>query len=127
MATSILTSVKSGVGVVESDISFDADITLYINGVFATLKQLGIGPDAGFAITDKTATWESYLGEDLLLYNNVLPYMILKVRLLFDPPSTSFVIAAFEKQILEMEWRINTAREEATWVPPVIIVDSSLL
>lgn len=119
MTTSILTSVKQGVGIVESDESFDSDILLYINGVFSTLNQLGIGPDAGFAILNKDATWDTYLDNDPRL-NSVMTYMILKVRLLFDPPATSFTIAAFEKQAQELEWRINVFREGETWTAPIL-------
>jgi hypothetical protein len=40
----------------------------------------------------------------------------MSVRLAFDPPATSFGIAAFEKQLEELGWRINHAVEMAN--PP---------
>jgi hypothetical protein len=42
----------------------------------------------------------------------------LKVRMLFDPPATSYLIAAFERQLEEVVWRINILREGTDWVDP---------
>jgi hypothetical protein len=115
--SSILTSVKKTLGLDASYTDFDADILLYINSVFATLNQLGIGPEQGFAIEDATPTWDAFLGNDLRL-NNVKAYVYLKVRMLFDPPQTSFLIEALNKQALELEVRINTYRESYAWTDP---------
>ena len=51
---SILTSIKKLLGIEESYEIFDPDIILYINSAFSTLTQLGVGPEKGFSITDKT-------------------------------------------------------------------------
>ena len=117
MITSILTSVKKTLGLPELDTSFDEDIVLHINSVFATLNQLGIGPANGFAIEDKVPTWDAFLGTDPRR-NNVKSYMYLKVRVLFDPPNTAHLQDAMQKNILELEWRINAYREETEWVDP---------
>jgi hypothetical protein len=42
----------------------------------------------------------------------------LRVRLLFDPPTTSYLLAAMEEQVREHEWRLNVRREETEWVDP---------
>lgn len=114
MSTSILTTVKKSLGLVEADESFDTDIILFINSVFSTLDQIGVGPEDGFQIEDKDATWDQFLGTDPRL-NNVKAYVYLKVRLLFDPPSTSFAIKAMEDNARELEVRIYTAREVTKW------------
>lgn len=114
---SILTSIKKGLGLVESYEAFDADILMHINMALSTLNQLGVGPDAGFRITDKNATWEAFLGTDPR-WDMVQSYVLLKVRLIFDPPATSFTIAAFEKQLEELTWRISVFREGESWVSP---------
>lgn len=111
MADSILTSVKKILGIEEDYTVFDTDIIIHINTVLNVLHQLGIGPVEGFMITDKTDTWDEYLGGDILL-NDVKTYVCLRVRVLFDPPTTSYLISAMEKQIAEFEWRINVTREE---------------
>ena len=115
--TSILTSTKKILGIEESYTAFDPDIIMHINTVFAVLTQVGIGPVAGFAIEDSTATWDAFLGTDPLL-NSVKTYVYLRVRLLFDPPATSFAIEAMKEQIKEIEWRLNAYREETAWVDP---------
>lgn len=116
---SILDTTKKVLGLDSEYTAFDQDIMMHINSVFSTLHQLGVGPDAGFMIEDKTPTWTEYLGGDLNL-NSVKSYVYLRVKLLFDPPPTSFALAAMEKQIAELEWRINIHREEVThpWVNP---------
>lgn len=120
MDVSILTTVKKSLGLIESDTTFDADILLFINSVLANLNQIGVGPENGFQIEDNTATWESFLGTDPRL-NNVKAYVYLKVRLLFDPPATSFAIDAIKSQAGELEYRIYTAREVATWQAQQIV------
>lgn len=115
---SILGTIKKVLGHPEPDDAFDVDIILHINSVFSTLNQLGVGPDDGFMIEDDTATWDAFLGTDKRK-NHVKSYMYLRLRMLFDPPQTSYMQTAMEKQIAELEWRINTQREQEEWVDPV--------
>lgn len=117
MAGSILTETKKVLGIEEDYTAFDPDITMHINSVFATLNQLGIGPEGGYAIVDKTDTWDAFIGTNVK-YNSVKTYMYLKVRIFFDPPATSFGIEAIKKQADEFEWRLNVLREGTDWVPP---------
>lgn len=126
MSDSILTSTKKILGLDDDYTAFDLDIITFINSAFGTLHQLGIGPEEGFAIEDKTATWDSFLGADRRL-NAVRQYVYLKVRFVFDPPDTGYLVAAFEKQILEHEWRLNVVREGDSWVDPdpVLVPDES--
>lgn len=115
---SILKGTKKALHISTDDESFDQDILLHINTAFSTLHQLGIGPTAGFAIEDDTATWDDFISDDPR-FNSIKTYVYLRVRLLFDPPSTSFAIEAFENQIKELEWRLNALREEEQWVDPL--------
>lgn len=101
---SILNSVKKALGIVEYDF-FDADLIVHINSVFADLNQIGVGPDAGFSISDSSQTWNSFVDNDLLL-QNVKSYMFLRVKLLFDPPTSSVVQTSIEKQINEFVYRM---------------------
>lgn len=114
MAASILTTIKKSLGVEDDVTAFDVDILMHINSVFSTLNQIGVGPDVGFQIEDSTATWDSFLGTDPRL-NNVKTYVYLKVRLLFDPPSTSFTIKALEDMAHELETRLYLVKEAAAW------------
>jgi hypothetical protein len=119
MEQSILISTKKILGITEDYVVFDLDIITHINTAFSTLAQLGVGPPAGFMIDDATYMWEDFLGtvEDFQ-NNSAKSYVFLKVRQLFDPPQTSYLITAVEKQIQELEWRLNTHREETEWVDP---------
>lgn len=95
-------------GIAEECEDFDDELILFINSVFSTLNQLGVGPETGFAIQDDIANWSDYLNDDLNL-NSVKTYVCLKVKLMFDPPSSSTVIEAINREIKELEWRINVA------------------
>jgi hypothetical protein len=117
MEQSILISTKKILGIAEDYTVFDLDIITHINSAFSTLTQLGVGPVNGFMIDDATAVWTDFIESDIQ-YNSVKSYVFLRVRQLFDPPSTSYLISAVEKQISELEWRLNVHREETGWVDP---------
>lgn len=119
MADSILDDIKKVLGIDPSYTVFDRDIKLHINSVFSTLEQLGVGPDGGFMIIDDTATWGAFYGNDNR-YNAIKSYVYLRVRVLFDPPTTSFLLDAHEKQIKELEWRLNVVREGDKWTDPTV-------
>ena len=119
MDQSILNSTKKILGIAEDYEVFDLDIITHINTAFSTLTQLGVGPAEGFMIEDGTAVWEDFDPiDDHLNYNSVKSYVFLKVRQLFDPPTTSYLIAAVENQIRELEWRLNTYREGSEYTNP---------
>jgi hypothetical protein len=118
MENSILKSVKKVLGIDSTYTAFDEDILMHINSVFATLHRLGIGPEGGYHIEDDTALWTAFIGTDQRK-NSVKTYVCLKVRLVFDPPQTSYLIEAMRKQIEELEWRINEWREFNDWTSPV--------
>lgn len=117
MEKSILTSTKKILGIAEDYTVFDLDIITHINTAFSTLTQLGVGPAEGFMIEDAEAEWPDFIVDDYQ-YNSVKSYVFLKVRQLFDPPQTSYLITATEKQIQELEWRLNVHREDEEWVDP---------
>lgn len=111
MNESILTSVKKGVGgIVEMDEAFDPDIIMCINTVLSKLTQMGVGPKSGFQIEDKTTTWFRFVGDDPRM-NMVKNFVVLSVRMMFDPPSNGTLAQSYEKQIAEYEWRLNVQAE----------------
>jgi hypothetical protein len=118
METSILISTKKILGVPQDYTVFDHDIITHINTAFSILTQLGVGPTAGFMIEDETTEWNDFIGSTDPQLNSVKSYVYLRTRQLFDPPTTSYLITAMEKQILELEWRLNVHREETEWVDP---------
>lgn len=114
MEGSILDDVKKILGLSSDYDAFDLDIITHINSVFSTLQQLGIGPEQGFSISDKNNNWDEFVANDNG-YNLVKTYMYLRVRLLFDPPATSFHLESLTQQLKELEWRLNAYREDSQW------------
>ena len=113
MDDSILNTIKKQLGITEDYTVFDNDLIMHINSVFLTLSQLGVGPDEGFFIEGKTDLWTDYIDEGVLL-NSIKTYVYLKVKLLFDPPGSSYAIDAINNIIKELEWRINVQVENKT-------------
>ena len=116
MDESILNSVKKILGIASDYDAFDTDIIIHINSVFSTLNQLGLGPDEGFMIEDDSAVWGDFLLDDMR-FNAVKTYVYLKVRILFDPPTSGFVLTALQEQSKELEWRLNVYREGRDYGP----------
>jgi len=111
---SILTSTKKVLGIEDDYTVFDIDIIMHINSAFSTLLQVAdIGSPGGFEIADKEATWSEVI-QDKKYLNSLKTYIVQKVRLAFDPPSTSFAIDAIDKQIKEAEWRLSL------YAPPAV-------
>jgi hypothetical protein len=106
MLESILNTIKQMLGVSTDDTVFDVDIITHINSVFMTLQQLGVGTETVFSIQNKDTTWADFLA-DPEMYSAVKTYIYFKVKLMFDPPSSSYHMASFERQISELEWRLT--------------------
>lgn len=107
---SILTSIKKLLGIAEEYTHFDADLIMHINSVFMILTQLGVGPNEGFSIDDDVAIWTDFVEADQGL-DAVKSYVHLKVKLLFDPPSSSAVMESMNRLVNELEWRLNIQAE----------------
>lgn len=109
--SSILQTIKKLLGISESQTNFDTDIIVHINSALSTLTDLGVGPSEGFMITDDYSSWEEFIPTDGKNFEMVKSYIYLRVKLLFDPPLSSSVLAAIERTISEFEWRLNVKAE----------------
>lgn len=89
---------------------FDPDILVFINTAISTLTQLGVGPKEGFVVTGEDETWTDLLG-DYKDIESTKAYVYMKVRMLFDPPSNSAVMNAYDTACKEYEWRLNVAMD----------------
>ncbi len=107
---SILTSIKKLLGIAEGYTHFDSDLIMHINSVFSILTQMGVGPETGFSISDDGSIWTDFIGDSAKL-EFVKSYVYAKVRLLFDPPLSSAVMEAMNRNISELEWRIFVAAD----------------
>lgn len=103
----ILQSIKKALtGVTEEYDAFDDQILLFINGAISTLSQIGIGPEDGSFVATSESEWSEYLDSERLL-PMVKQYITDRVKLSFDPPASSFVLSAIEKDLDRLEWRIK--------------------
>ena len=110
---SILTSIKKLLGIAEDYHHFDVDITMHINDTLSTLHRLGVGPSEGFVIEDASTTWNDYISNNVILLSKVKNYIYRKVRLAFDPPTSSSHLQALKELIAEDEWRIVEIAESS--------------
>ena len=106
MTESILNTIKKMLGFPVEDKAFDEDVIVNINSALMVLQQLGVGPDTVFTIEDENALWSDLL-TDPAMYAATKTYVYLKVKQVFDPPGTSFVLDAIKNQIQELEWRLS--------------------
>lgn len=104
---SILLTVRKLIGPGGDHEFFDADYVIHINTVLAILRQLGIGPKNGYYITGTSETWADYLGDQISMLEPVKTYIYLKVKKIFDPPSSGALAEAMNSMISELEWRLN--------------------
>lgn len=112
---SILTSIKKLLNISEEYEHFDTDIIILINSALSALTQIGVGPAEGFVIKDKTAEWSSFMYDDPKL-ELVKTYVYLKVKIVFDPPTSGAAMDAIKATISEYEWRLNVAADTAETV-----------
>lgn len=110
--TSILNSVKKLIGFTEEYKQFDEDLIIHINSVFSILYQLGVG-STSFSITGESETWDDYMQlEDDVNIQDVKSYVYFRTKIMFDPPTNSVLMEAINKQIAELEWRLNVEADD---------------
>ena len=109
-SASILGTVRALIVGEEDSDDFDTDLIVHINSMFNFLTQCGVGPEEGFSISDDSAVWSDFVEDKKL--NMVKTYITLKTRLVFDPPTSSFVLSAMKEDVAEIEWRLKEQAEE---------------
>jgi hypothetical protein len=120
---SILDSTKHTLGLDPAVEVFDTDVITHLNSAFGVLRQLGVGPVEPFVISDSTPTWADF-SSDMDRLQSVRSYVYTTIRVLFDPPATSFGISALTEVNKELAWRLNVEGE--TINPPVPPPDMEL-
>jgi hypothetical protein len=112
---SILISIKKLLGIDQEETHFDQELIMHINSALMDLGQIGVG-ESDVIITSEDDTWSSVIGANTNL-EGVKQCIFLKVKLVFDPPTSAFVLDSIERQITKSEWRLNVQVEE--FVPEV--------
>lgn len=110
--SSILNTVKKTCGLAEEYKAFDQDILVYLNAAILDLTQNGIGPSEGYHVSDSSQTFEDFVG-DFKNIGAVATYLTQKTRLAFDPPTSSYVVEALNKNLSELIWRLNLEAEQS--------------
>ena len=109
MEESILNTIKKMLGSDDSYEAFDTEIIVHINTALSILAQLGVGPRKGFRITGTDETWGDFISDGSVDLEGIKTYIYMKVKMIFDPPASSFVMKAMEESCKELEWRLNVA------------------
>lgn len=109
--SSILVTILRNLGNYDTCDAFDAVVTTYINSNFMKLYQLGIGSLPVYQITGRDETWADFLGNDFEYYADVVQFLYLSVKLVFDPPASSVILESLKNILSETESRLNTQYE----------------
>lgn len=109
MTNSILLTIKKMLGIAEEYHAFDIDIVTDINATFLALNQLGVGPSTPFQIFGDDENWSDFI--DTEKYPGIQTYIYMRVRMMFDPPTNSFLLTSMENQCSEFEWRLMSQSE----------------
>ena len=102
---SILVSIKKLLGIDASYTAFDVDVIVHINTAFAVLNQLGVGPANGFMIEGEAESWDDYITDNN--FSMLKTFVYLKVRLAFDPPTSTALIESMNNTLNELTWRLE--------------------
>lgn len=107
---SILGTITHMIGPSEDYTYFNTDLIVHINAAFSRLCQLGVGPKTPFHISGSTEEWTDFIA-DVGHLEDVKQFVYLSVKLVFDPPSNSFVMDAMKNQLEKLEWLLNSVAE----------------
>lgn len=118
MIESILNTIKKLLGIAIEDSAFDADVLVAINSAIMFLHQVGVGPEEPILVVDHNTEWDA-LTSDLAIQAMSKQYIYLTVKLVFDPPGTSFGIEAFKKLAEEHLYRIQILADP--YVPEPVV------
>ena len=105
MSDSVLSSTKQMLGISPEDASFDVNVIMSINTALTILMDLGLTEVEDQIVTDDMMTWDELLGGRTDI-EYVKTYIYQKVKLIFDPPTSTAAIDAMQRSISELEWRI---------------------
>ena len=105
MSDSVLSSTKQMLGISPEDTSFDVNVIMSINTALTILMDLGLTEVEDQIVTSDDMTWDELLGERTDI-EYVKTYIYQKVKMIFDPPTSTAAIDAMQRSINELEWRI---------------------
>lgn len=111
---SILKSIRKLIGPEDDYTHFDPDIVIHINSAINRLCQLGIESARNFRVTSEDETWSDLFGGDDEVIDMCKTLIYYKVKMGFDPPTSSIASEAFRTEIDKQEWLISVWAESNT-------------
>ena len=122
---SILTSIKNLLGINEECKDFDNEIIPHINTAFLALQQIGVTLSNTFMVTSDSETWEDVFGS-IKYIDAIKTYTFIKVKLVFDPPSSSSILESLKQAVDTLEWRINFEVENANDETNIVDIENDV-
>ena len=111
---SILKSIRKLIGPEDDYTHFDPDITVHINSAINRLYQLGVESAKNFRVTSEDETWGDLFGSNDEVIDMCKTLIYYKVKMGFDPPTSSIASEAFKTEIDKQEWLISVLVESNT-------------
>lgn len=105
--TNVVDTIKQLSGIHPDDTSFDLNMVVAINSAINILADIGVSEMEDVVLTDTSMTWDELLGGRTDI-EYVKTYIAQRVRMMFDPPTSSAANEAMKNLIAELEFRINT-------------------
>ena len=129
--SSILLSIKKAIGAAPDYTPFDVDIIMHINTQLANLYQLGLNAARSIVINGPDQLWTDLIPADDSRLHFVKTYVYAKVKMIFDPPTSTAQMQALKDAAAEAEFRIEVAvdkpYDDLNPVAPGTTGDHSLL
>lgn len=106
MEESILKTVRQFIGPSASYDVFDNTLLIHVNSAFSRLCQLGVGPSTPFRVCDESTTWSDFMHPDDMP-PDVIEYICIQTRLMFDTPGNSTTTNSLKEQAAKLEWLLK--------------------
>lgn len=129
--SSILLSIKKAIGASPDYTPFDVDIIMHINSQLANLYQIGLNAAKSVVVDGPDQLWTDLIpaGDSRLQF--VKTYVYAKVKMIFDPPTSTAQMQALKDAAAESEFRISVAvdkpYDDLNPVSPIATGDHSVL
>lgn len=129
--SSILLSIKKSIVGPPEYTPFDADLIMHINTQIANLYQLGLDSAKSVIVDGADQLWTDLIpaGDSRLQF--VKTYVYTRVKMVFDPPTSTAQMQALKEAAAEAEFRISVAvdkpYDDLDPASPVATGDHSML
>lgn len=129
--SSILLSIKKAIVGPPEYTPFDAELITYINSQIANLYQLGLDSAKSVVVDGADQLWTDLIPADDSRLQFVKTYVYARVKMIFDPPTSTAQMQALKDTAAEAEFRISVAvdkpYDDLDPASPVATGDHSML